>query len=352
MDGIKELLSVLPPGIPELHCYLLDKFTLIHFETAGNKLNKLTENGWLSFWAMFAIETPEMCAKQLTYLDLFTDTDRSKWFKKTQSKLIEKKQKKLSKTVVKVLLFGGQACGKTVLCDRLLCRVPSRKAIISTSGGNRLNYRNTTYFRHVVNRIGQSNEYYFLKITEVPAIPKLIEQAMDELLHVYDMILIMYDSSYSRSFYELTKIFDRMPKNHELPVQIIKSKSDLPPVKQYNQDKKDELYDIPKWLENNGLSAPVDIWLTSDKSADFPALFDDLFFIASNPYLRRIKKNKNNNNRQFWFKILRRTISVTIVSTVVVYSMYKLYKWYKYPNQSKNNIKHNVYKRQYRRNIY
>lgn len=229
MDGIRELLSVLPKGVPNLHCTLLDENVLDHFESAGRKLNRLTENGWLSFWAMYAVESPIFCFEQLTYLDLSTDADRSSWFRLTNAKRIDHTREQIDRTVVRALLFGGPGCGKTVFCDRLLTRIPVRNTAS-------FSHKRTTHFRAVSNRIGSSDEYFFLAITEVPAIKEFIEEAMDRYLPAYDMILLMFDNSQSRSFYELNKIFDRMPKNHCLPIQVLASKADLKHVTQYNQD--------------------------------------------------------------------------------------------------------------------
>eukprot|EP00483_Globobulimina_turgida_P007331 UN07345 len=100
----------------------------------------------------------------------------------------------------------------------------------------------------------------------------------------------MFDLSQSRSFYELNKIFDRMPKNHNLPIQVLATKSDLKNVKQYNLEKKGNVSynpDLNIELNQLGLYQFAQTWLTYNDSCDFPQLFDDIFFIATNPHFRR-----------------------------------------------------------------
>ncbi|ETO13411.1 hypothetical protein RFI_23962 [Reticulomyxa filosa] len=301
MEGIREILSVLPSGVASLHCTLLDEYVLSHFETAGAKLNRLTENGWLSFWAMFALENPEHCFSQLTYLDLSTDTDRSTWYHVTSSKREDKLKQQIDRTVVRILLFGGPGCGKvlfhfhlfilfiyvyiyiffvvvvTVFCNRLLSRIPS--------GERSFGHRTTTRYRSVANRIGEMNEYYFIAITEIPANERMVESAIDNYIPhcAYDMILLAFDLSQSRSFYEMDKIFHSMPRDHGLPIQVVGMKADLKHVNQYNQDENDRKYDVQKELAEWGLRPYVEIWLNQQSSTKFAALFDDLYFIATNP---------------------------------------------------------------------
>ncbi len=79
-----------------------------------------------------------------------------------------------------------------------------------------------------------------------------------------------------------------MPKNHHLPIQILASKADLRHVPQIDPTKTSGrgtpvIYNIPHLLETWGLHAYTEIWLTVNDTADFPALFDDLYFIATNP---------------------------------------------------------------------
>merc|ERR1711971_64739 len=103
MDGVRRILAVLPTDKPSLHCTLLDRHVIDHFETAGRKLNKLTKNGWLSFWAMFAVDNANYCFAQLTYLDLSTDTDRNCWFKLTERKVFDHQREKISRSVIRIL---------------------------------------------------------------------------------------------------------------------------------------------------------------------------------------------------------------------------------------------------------
>ena len=331
MDGVRRILAVLPTNKPSLHCTLLDRHVIDHFETAGRKLNKLTKNGWLSFWAMFAVENAAYCFAQLTYLDLSSDTDRNSWFKLTERKLFDHQRERISRSVIRVLLFGGPQCGKTVFCDRLLCRIP----IAHKSKKRSSKHRPTQHFRAVSNRIGASNEYNFLAMTEVPAITQYIEQAMDNFLGAYDMILLMFDLSESRSFYELNKIFDRMPKNHSLPIQVLASKADLKHVEQFNLDlaTNNKYGDISAHLEQIGLYQYAPTWLSQNNdSCDFPQLFDDLFFIATNPHFRRLKNvqidNSENDAMIDWKTIIKRTVTITAATTMAVYGCYRFYKWF------------------------
>ena len=361
MDGVKAILSVLPSNKPELHCTLLDRHVIDHFETAGRKLNKLTKNGWLSFWAMFAVENANFCFRQLTYLDLNTDTDRSSWFKLTERKIYDHERERISRSVIRILLFGGPQCGKTVFCDRLLCRIPIPP---KTRHGGLVSHKSTTHFRAVSNRIGASDEYNFLAITEVPAIAEYIEQAMDNFLPAYDMILLMYDLSQSRSFFELNKIFDRMPKDHSLPIQVLATKADLKHVSQYNleintinsisninQDDNDinGRYDITQSLNIMGLYPYAQTWLTHQESCDFPQLFDDLFFIATNPHFRRLKRDNDKKDKSVnWKTIIKRTITITVSASIVIFGAYKIYKWW-YSSGPSSKISGPLLRR-YRRN--
>lgn len=322
IDGIKECLSVLPAHHSELHCTLLDKHVMDHFETTGRKLNKLTQNGWLTFWAMFAVESPDNCAKQLTYLDLASNTNRSKWFVLSLNGRQQRQNAQQiadHRSVIRVLLFGGPECGKTVLCDRLLCRVPRNS--------NRFVHRTTSHFRAVSNRIGASSEYLFLAITEVPAISEFIEKAMDDFLPAFDIILLMYDVSQSRSFYELHKIFDRMPKAHLLPIQVLSSKCDRPHVQQYNEDSNDEKYDIIPVLNSWGLSEPERVWLTANDTRDFPEFFDDIYFIATHPHFRTIKIQPKKVQIR-WRTVIKRGITITVAASLVMYGVYRIYRWF------------------------
>ena len=375
MDGIRSILSVLPPNKPELHCTLLDRHVIDHFETAGRKLNKLTKNGWLSFWAMFAVENHDYCFKQLTYLDLNTDTDRNGWYKLTERKIYDHERERISRSVIRILLFGGPQCGKTVFCDRLLCRIPISP---STRRGMKPPHKSTQHFRAVSNRIGASNEYNFLAITEVPAIQQYIEQAMDNFLPAYDMILLMFDLNETRSFYELCKIFDRMPKNHSLPIQVLATKADLKQVQQFNLDTMEEeepsyyhqqqqqqqhdqqqqqqeqesRYDIPSELNRMGLYEYAPTWLTHNDSCDFPQLFDDLFFIATNPHFRRLKKGNDKNKQEInWKTIIKRTITITISASIILYGTYRIYKWWYSSSSSSPNARsdHHIPRRHFRR---
>eukprot|EP00485_Elphidium_margaritaceum_P011895 CAMPEP_0202703636 /NCGR_PEP_ID=MMETSP1385-20130828/16451_1 /ASSEMBLY_ACC=CAM_ASM_000861 /TAXON_ID=933848 /ORGANISM="Elphidium margaritaceum" /LENGTH=774 /DNA_ID=CAMNT_0049361519 /DNA_START=15 /DNA_END=2336 /DNA_ORIENTATION=- len=352
MDGIKHILAVLPAGKPELHCTLLDRHVIDHFETAGRKLNKLTKNGWLSFWAMFAVENAQLCFKQLTYLDLATNTDRSSWYKLTARKMYDAEKAEIQRSVVRVLLFGGPQCGKTVFCDRLLCRVPiSRKH--KTTHTHLAPHKQTTFFRAVSNRIGASHEYNFLAITEVPSTAAYIEQAMDNFLAAYDMILLVFDLSESRSFFELIKIFDRMPKHHALPIQVVATKADLPHVTQYNLEAHlpdivaaasaasaspsdarptNVKYDVDDALKQMGLAKYEPTFLTARDSSNFPNLFDSLYFIATHPQFRRLKKSHDRNRQKHvaWQTMIRRTIGITLgigLGIVITLGTYKLYKW-------------------------
>ncbi len=133
---------------------------------------------------MFAVENYKYCFKQLTYLDLSQDTDRSEWYKLTVRKIYDHKNTKINRSIIRILLFGVPQCGKIQFCDRLLCRIPKQLQ----SNNKRHNNKQTQHFRAVLNRIGGSNEYNFLAITEVPAINQYIEQAMDNFLSAYDMI--------------------------------------------------------------------------------------------------------------------------------------------------------------------
>merc|ERR1712154_598754 len=161
-----------------------------------------------------------------------------------------------------------------------------------------------------------------------------IEQAMDNFLSAYDMILLMFDLSESRSFYELNKIFDRMPKNHALPIQVLASKADLKHVEQFNLDlvANNKYGDIGEHLEQIGLYQHAQTWLNQNNdSCDFPQLFDDLFFIATNPHFRRLKRMQMDEEEQegiHWKTILKRTVTITAATTMVVYGAYKLYKWF------------------------
>ena len=327
----------------------------------------------LSFWAMLAVENPLLCFQQLTYLDLDADTDRSAWFKLTDRKLMDHEREKITRSVIRVLLFGGPQCGKTVFCDRLLCRIPIGPT--KTRHGGMMQPRPTQHFRAVSNRVGVSNEYNFLAITEVPAMNQCIEEAMDHFLSAYDMILLMFDQSQSRSFYELNKIFDRMPKDHALPIQVLATKSDLNPVTQRNLEPNggrggpggggggpggrhtelamsnassyslphsgqhvgrtkgghDVVYSVPLALSAMGLHPHAPTYLTHDDSSDFPQLFDDIFFIATNPHFRRLKKDRDAAHRDDqmpWKTIIKRTVTITVGVSVVLLSAFRIYKWW------------------------
>ena len=312
---------------------------------------------------MLAVENPLLCFQQLTYLDLDADNDRSAWFKLTDRKLLDHEREKISRSVIRVLLFGGPQCGKTVFCDRLLCRIPVPPT--KTRHGGMIQHKSTQHFRAVSNRVGVSNEYNFLAITEVPAMNLCIEEAMDHFLSAYDMILLMFDQSQSRSFYELNKIFDRMPKDHSLPIQVLATKSDLRPVIQRNLEPDgvhhnggggrhteramssqsslhsgssfvrtkghDAVYNVSQALSSMGLHPYASTFLTHEESSDFPQLFDDIFFIATNPHFRRLKKDRDAAHREdqmAWKTILKRTVTITVGVSVVLLSAYKMYKWW------------------------
>eukprot|EP01084_Bolivina_argentea_P205059 350339_1 len=353
MDGLANLLCVLPSTRPELHCSLLDRHVIDHFETAGRKLNKLTKNGWLSFWAMFAVENAAHCFFQLTYLDVSSDTDRNSWFRVIHNHRVPSKQM-LNKSVIRILLFGGPQCGKTVFCDRLLCRIP----IEPYHTQYKKKHRPTQHFRAVSNRIGASNEYNFLAITEVPAINQYIEQAMDNFLNSYDMILLQFDLSESRSFYELHKIFDRMPKNHLLPIQVLATKADRNHVEQINledlsegKETQSSYHNMNAVLAAMGAYPPAQTWLTNTDSCDFPQLFDDIFFIATHPHFRRLKTKPQStvidDSLLNWKTLIKRTVTITVSVSFVLYSAYKVYKWLK--PQGQLQPAHAAHQRRYRR---
>src|SRR5690606_17973540 len=107
INSIKKILSVIPPNVPSLNCSLLETYVLSHFETSGKRWDRLTLNGWLSYWAINSIEDPYKCYKQLTYLDLNVSTDRSKWFYLTTTKREDKYKDTINRSVIRILLFGS-----------------------------------------------------------------------------------------------------------------------------------------------------------------------------------------------------------------------------------------------------
>ena len=80
-------------------------------------------------------------------------------------------------------------------------------------------------------------------------------------------------------------------------------------------------------MENWGLAPYGETWLTNKESSDFPSLFDDLFFIATNPHYRRLKQEPKENGRN-WKKLIKRTITITVGMGVVVFGAIKLYQWW------------------------
>merc|ERR1712154_158880 len=180
-----------------------------------------------------------------------------------------------------------------------------------------------------------------------------IEQAMDNFLSAYDMILLMFDLSESRSFYELNKIFDRMPKNHSLPIQVLASKADLKHVQQFDLDKNVKYRHLEQQLNDIGLYQYAQTWLNPSDSCDFPQLFDDLFFIATNPHFRRLKiskiqQTKSKNNLE-WKTVLKRTVTITAATTLVLFGAYTVYKWLYPPPLYSNAVgtqpRHHRYRR-------
>merc|ERR1712113_842220 len=100
--------------------------------------------------------------------------------------------------------------------------------------------------------------------------------------------------------------------------------------------------DIGQHLEAIGLYQYAQTWLNSNNdSCDFPQLFDDLFFIATNPHFRRLKNvqisNDEGQNQYNWKTIIKRTVTITAATTMCVYGCYRIYKWF-YSKSTPSNL--------------
>ena len=317
-DGIKKLLSVLPKSQPGLHCKLLNDDIMEKFETEES--GSLTKHGWLTFWAMFAVENAKQCFKQLTYLDLSTDTNRQSWYTLTRRKSFDHQEETISRSVIRILLFGASKCGKTTFCNRLLGRMPSYSFVP-------MYHLQSTEFRTISNQIGVSSKYIFLSITEVPSSRECIKQAIDYMLPYYDMIVLMFDLSLSHSFYDLDQIFNQLPKNHSLPICVLASNADSFQVEQRNSERKAN-YDINASLNAMGLH-PYLRFNYFDNSFNFPALYDELFFIGTNPHYGRLKKSlqyETLKNLLNWKTIMKRTMTIVVCASIAFYSTNRMYK--------------------------
>ena len=226
----------------------------------------LTRNGWISYWALVATEWPERTLKHLSYLVNTRSTETPHgWFRICRPKSEDRLEDTCDRMLVRALLISGNKAGKSTFARQLI------------SGQKSTSMREASC-QMFCNRVQseEADQFRFLCLTEVQSNPDSFEYALKNLLPIYDLVLLAYDSSALKSFGIMETLFHYIQQNNaaDLPIQVLALKANV--VRGMTlQDKKQ----IAMKLKDLGLEPQEEVWLSPGDSQnnDFGKLFTMLF---------------------------------------------------------------------------
>lgn len=313
-DEIRTMFSVLPDeGI----CPLLQPEVFSVFERdMTSRTPALTRNGWLSYWALVAAEKPERTLKHMSYLVNTRSTDtQNGWFRICRPKSEDKIEDTCDRMLIRALIVAAESAGKSTFARQLI-------------SGQKSTSRRETSCQMFCNKVycEDADQYRFLCLTEVQTNRVSFEYALKNLLPVYDLVLLAYDSSAPKSFNVMLNLFSYIRQHNvsDLPIQVLALKANA--VRGMTlQDKKQ----ITMKLEELGLSRQEEVWLSPGDSQnnDFDKLFAGLVNLGKTPGYGRVRPKPPIRKLTY----LKRACTISLVLGTI----YGIYRYFTMSSEKK-----------------
>jgi len=325
-DEIKTIFSVLPKGEKAL---ILDANVYCIFERENDALSL---NGWLSYWVLTVAEQPEKTMQHLSYLINAKNLDTTNWFRICQPKSEESDKDVCDRNLVRALLIADRGAGKTTF---------ARYLISDRRRDDKRSVRRQEEHRMFCNRVahetrggrpddceilGVPSSYRFLCLTEVQ-IDSFSNFARDNLLPVYDLIVLAYDVTNPQSFKSMVNVFTRIKEINlaNIPMQVLALKANLT-IKWSEEDYNNLTNAFSAKVEAMGLLPQEFVWLVPgdpENNIKLKELFKGLVDLGQNPVWGRVRPKPPIGK----FTYIKRTFTLSL-GLLAIYGIYIIFKKY------------------------
>lgn len=191
---------------------------------ASNSRGWMTLQGFMSYWSLITLLDLPLALEHLGYLgyNIIENESHANAIHVTREKSLDLAKKQSSRNVYQCNVIGHQKSGKSTFCGLHIGQT------LDMTG--KQSKRDTASSRLTINSVlvyGQEKQL-ILREVEVKNVadPLMTEDTL------CDVVCLLYDGNHPKSFEYVAEIYMRYFQGSKVPVLVVASKSDLPPVRQ------------------------------------------------------------------------------------------------------------------------
>lgn len=236
--------------------------------------NYLNLEGFLSLWTLMTLIDCRLTLEFFAYLGYKQSPEDSQLagIVITRDKRVDLQKKQTSRNVFTCHLIGPHGAGKSTFMKGLLGRNLQEQAQQNFNNNKIGNHIQDTP-NYVINTMSIYGQDKYLIMREVDIFDLSDKLSEPELF--CDVVCLMYDSSDSKSFEYIARIFLKHFNNCKLPILIVAAKADESPVKQQYSIQPDEFcikYKLPKIHPYTATDLKKDVYVKLCTMAAYPNL--------------------------------------------------------------------------------
>ncbi|XP_052129574.1 mitochondrial Rho GTPase isoform X4 [Frankliniella occidentalis] len=191
---------------------------------ASNSRGWMTLQGFMSYWSLITLLDLPLALEHLGYLgyNIIENESHANAIHVTREKSLDLAKKQSSRNVYQCNVIGHQKSGKSTFCGLHIGQT------LDMTG--KQSKQDTASSRLTINSVlvyGQEKQL-ILREVEVKNVadPLMTEDTL------CDVVCLLYDGNHPKSFEYVAEIYMRYFQGSKVPVLVVASKSDLPPVRQ------------------------------------------------------------------------------------------------------------------------